>query len=349
MDDSAYRPVYALSRGGQPESLHFGAMAVVSASGELLAAYGDAHLSTFLRSTAKPFQALPFVLAGGVEHYGITQQELALICASHSGTDEQLEILAGLQKKTGISEDQLLCGTHPPFHKPSAVRLVQAGQPSRTNHHDCSGKHTGMLAYAKLRGWSLDDYLDIDHPLQQEIISLFAEIASLSVDKLTIGIDGCSAPNWAAPLYNAALAYARLMDPSGLPASQARACEQIRSAMMAHPDMVGGPDRFDTDLMRAFDGRLLSKAGAEGYQGIGLLPGALGSGSQAVGIALKIADGDGRGWASGAVSLEVLRQLGALSEKEAEAMRAHGPQRAVTNWRGLEVGMAEPVFDLENQ
>lgn len=347
MDYSAYRPVFALSRGGQPESVHHAAIAVVSASSELLAAYGDPHLSIFVRSTGKPFQALPFVLAGGVEHYAITQQELALICASHSGTDEQLEVLTSLQKKVGIVENQLLCGTHPPFHKPTAQRIVRAGQSPRINHHDCSGKHTGMLAYAKMRSWSLEDYLDVKHPMQQEIISLFADIASLSVEKLAIGIDGCSAPNWSAPLYNTALAYARLMDPSGLPAAQASACAQVRDAMIAHPEMVGGPERFDTDIMPAFSGRLLSKAGAEGFQGMGLASGVLSGG--AIGIALKIADGDARGWACSAVSLEVLRQLGALSAQQTKALASYGPKRIVKNFAGLEVGRGEPIFDLENQ
>lgn len=349
MDNSAYLPVYSLSRGGQPESLHFGAIAVVSASGELLAAYGDAQLSTFLRSSAKPFQALPLVLAGGLEHYGLTTQELALICASHSGTDEHAALAASIQKKVGIAEDQLLCGVHPPFHRPTAQRLEKNELEPTPNRHNCSGKHSGMLACAKLRGWPLENYIDPNHPLQQEIFTLFAEIAGLSAEKLSIGIDGCSAPNWAAPLYNTALAYARLMDPAGLPAAQAEACSQVREAMIAHPDAVGGPERFDTTLMQVAGGRVLAKGGAEGYQGLGLRPDALGAGSPAIGIALKIADGDARAWACQSVSLEVLRLLGALSAQELAGLSAFGPRRVITNWRGLEVGQAEPVFDLENQ
>ncbi len=349
MPESAYRPVYALSRGGHPESLHYGAIAVVSVGGELLAAYGDAQLSTFLRSTAKPFQALPFVLAGGVEHYGLTPKELALICASHSGTDEHVKVFRSLQKKVGITEEQLLCGVHPPFHRSTAERLQKDGEALTSSRHNCSGKHSGMLAFARLRGWPTENYIDPKHPLQQEIFALFAELAGLSQDALAIGIDGCSAPNWAAPLYNVGLAYARLMDPSGLPAGQAAACEQVRDAMMNNPDMVGGPERFDTDLMKVAGGRILSKGGAEGYQGLGLRSGALGPDSPAIGIALKISDGDARAWACQSVSLEVLRQLGALSPDELTQLKEHGPSRMVTNWRGLEVGRAESVFDLENQ
>jgi L-asparaginase II len=328
------------------ESLHYGAIAVVNANGELVASYGDAQASSFLRSSAKPFQALPFVLAGGVEHYGLTQEELAFICASHSGTDEHAQLFAALRAKIGIEADQLQCGVHPPFHKATADRMQAAGAPFTVARHNCSGKHLGMLAYAKMRGWDIATYVDPAHPMQREIFALFAELAGLSVDALAIGIDGCSAPNWAAPLYNVALAYARLMDPTGLPREQATACSQVREAMIAYPFAVAGPERFDTDLMSAVDRRVLSKGGAEGFQGIGIRAGAQ-DGSPALGIALKISDGDARAWACQSVALETLRQLGALSADELTQLRSHGSQRSISNWSGLEVGRAEPVFDLQ--
>lgn len=347
MSASGYQPVYAIKRGGHLESLHFGAIAVANASGEPLSGVGNPHLSTFLRSAAKPFQALPFVLAGGVDHFSLSQKELALLCASHSGTDQHAAALADLQTKIGITESQLRCGVHPPYHAPTADRIKTAGLPLTPNRHNCSGKHSGMLAYAKLRGWPSESYLDPGHPMQQEILALFAALAGLPVNQLALGTDGCSAPIWAAPLYNTAVAYARLMNPTGLPAAQQRACQQVREAMLAFPDMVAGPARFDTVLMQTAGGRILSKGGAEGFQAISLRPGALGAGSPAVGIALKISDGDARTWICHAVALEVLRQLGALSEKELAGLAAFGPQRAISNWRGLQVGQGEPAFTLE--
>jgi len=347
MSSLAYRPVYSLSRGGHPESLHHGAIAVVAASGTLLAAYGDAQFRTFLRSTAKPFQVLALVMAGGMEHYGFTDRELALMCASHSGTDEHVQVAASIQKKAGLREDQLLCGVHPPMHNPTADRLKNSGIALTPNRHNCSGKHSGMLAFAKLRGWSLENYIDPQHPLQEEIFRYFSEIAGLPVSKLTPGVDGCSAPNWAAPLYNTALAYARLMDPTGLSAATPAAVEKVRNAMLANPEVVGGPGRFDTALMQMAAGLILSKGGAEGYQGLGLRAGALGKDSPAVGIALKIADGDARGWVCHALTLEVLRQLGALSQMQLSQLEDFGPERTLTNWRGLEVGKGEPIFNLE--
>jgi L-asparaginase II len=204
-----------------------------------------------------------------------------------------------------------------------------------------------MLAYAKLRGWPSESYLDPGHPLQQEILAMFAELAGLPADQLALGTDGCSAPIWAAPLHNTAQAYARLMDLTGLSAAQQRACQQVREAMLAFPDMVAGPARFDTVLMQAVGGRILSKGGAEGYQALGLRAGVLGTGSPAVGIAFKISDGDARTWIRHAVAIEALRQLGALAEKELTGLAAFGPLRPISNWRGLQVGQGEAAFTLE--
>lgn len=347
MMQSGFLPVFTLSRGEQMESLHYGAIAVVDSRGRLLASYADPRQMAFLRSAAKPFQALPFVLAGGQAHYNLTAPELALMCASHSGTDEHVAVLHGLMHKCGLSEGDLLCGTHPPYHAPTAERLLRQGTAATPARHNCSGKHTGMLAYAKLRGWEQANYIDLQHPLQQEILQGFAALADVQTSQLVVGVDGCSAPNWAAPLFNTALAYARLADPAGLPIAQAAACTQIAQAMQTQPDMVAGPHRFDTDIMRAMPGSIISKLGAEGFQAFGLPAGCLGADIPGIGVAIKIADGDARKWASHAVALETLRQLGVLAPQVQEQLAAYGPQRAVTNWRGVTVGQAAPCFALE--
>lgn len=348
MPTSPYQPIFEVTRGRIVESLHFGAIAVVDACGRLIAQYGDPQALTYLRSTAKPFQALPFAESEGPKHYDLSPRELALMCASHSGTDEHVAVVRGMQAKTGVAEADLLCGVHPLSHEPTVEAMRSRGEAVTPNRHNCSGKHTGMLAYARLRGLPKEDYVNPSHPIQQEILETFAEMCSLPVEQVEVGIDGCSAPNFAVPLYHAALAYARLSDPETgdvEPAGRRAACHAIVAAMTAHPDMVGGPGRFDTDLMQAAGGRLLAKGGAEGFQGIALLPGTLSPGSPGVGIALKVSDGDARGCVRPALVLELLRQLGVLEEARS-LLAGYGPTMIVQNWRKLEVGQVRPCFEL---
>jgi len=349
---SPYLPIFELTRGRTIESIHNGALAVVDVQGNLLAWYGDPNAVTFLRSTAKPFQALPFIEHGGQEAYRLSAREIAILCASHSGTDEHVAVVRAVQAKTGVAESELLCGVHDPSHKPTAKAMLERKEQSTPNRHNCSGKHTGMLAYVKMGSQLASDlaYIDPDHPLQEMILHTFAEMCDLSVEQVKVGIDGCSAPNFAIPLKNAALAFARLCDPgTGCvePPERAAACKTIVSAMTSNPDMVGGPGRFDTRLMEVTQGRVVAKGGAEGYQGVGLMPGALAPGSPAIGIASKIGDGDARNKVRSAVILEVMRLLGALSADELEALSEFGPRFPVHNWRKIIVGQAYPTFNLQ--
>ncbi len=345
-----YLPIFELLRGTAVESIHYGAIAVVNARGQLIASHGDPQITTFLRSSAKPFQILPFLESGGHTTYQLSRREIAIICASHHGTDEHVAVVQSIQKKTGVSENDLLCGVHPPFDELTTRGMQQRAEQPTPNRHNCSGKHTGMLAYAHLGGQATEDYINPLHSIQQTILHTFAEMVDLPVEKVAQGIDGCSAPIFSVPLQNAARAYARLCDPEQggvLPATRAEACRLVTEAMTTQPDMVGGPSSFDTRLMQVTHGRIVAKGGAEGYQGIGLLPGALGPGSPALGITIKISDGDLKTRARSAVSLEALRQLGALSAKEMEALAEFGPFLPVYNWRKLVVGQARPCFELK--
>jgi L-asparaginase II len=346
MPTQSYQPIFELRRGRVAESLHFGALAVVDAAGNLIAHYGDPQTVTFTRSSAKPLQALALIEAGGHECFGLSQAEVAITCASHSGTDAHVEVVRSLQAKAGIAESQLMCGTHSPYHKETAERLLRQGEKPTPNRHNCSGKHSGMLALAALQGWPLEDYIDPAHPVQQTILANVAGMCGLPVEQVGVGTDGCSVPNFAVPLRNLAWAYARLGDPTGLSEQRAEACGVIVEAMTAHPEMVGGPGRFDTALMSAAGGRVLAKSGAEGYLALAIRSGVLGEASPGLGVALKIADGDPKGRARPAVALEVLRQLGALGEQELTALAEFGPRITVHNWREVEVGEGQPCFEL---
>jgi len=344
----SYLPLLELTRGGIVESLHNGAIAVADAQGRLVASYGDPRMITFLRSSAKPFQAISLVESGTAEAFGFTPAEIALACASHQGLDLHAETACAMQAKAGVSEADLLCGTHPVEDPETAARLHREGREPTPNRHNCSGKHTGMLAQARYRGLPLTDYINPQHLLQQTILADFAAMCGLAPTGVVVGVDGCSAPNFAVPLVAAATAFARLADPTArsVPAPRAAALRTLFSGMTTHPEMVRGPGGFDTELMRLRPGVIVAKGGAEGYQGLGIAAGARGPGSPALGVALKIADGAGR--AVTAVALEVLRQLGVLGEPELSALAgyAFGPRLPVKNWRGLVVGEARTCFEL---
>ncbi len=354
---STFLPLFELTRGQIVESVHFGAIAVVDSHGKLLYSYGDPQTVAFLRSSAKPFQALPFFERGGPQEFGLTQKEQALICASHEGSEEHMRTVESIQAKAGIHESDLKCGVHMPGDPAAYKALIGRHEAPTPNRNNCSGKHSGMLAHAKMRNLPLDSYLDIQHPIQQDILSGFAEMCNYPRDKVELGVDGCSAPNFAVPIYNAALGFAHLCDPQGMTEQRVAACRAITSAMTTHPEMVSGHEEFDCRLMETAKGRIVCKRGAEGYQAIGLMPGVLGAGSPGAGIVFKVSDGDPTfrniniepmNRVRPAVTLEILRQLVALSDAQLKELAKFGPALPVKNHRGIVVGESRPVFTLES-
>jgi len=342
-----YVPVLERTRGTTVESLHYGAAAVVDSTGKLLASLGDPQMVTFLRSAAKPFQALPFIEHGYARDLGLLPHEIAQICASHSGTDLHVQTVDGILEKIGLDESHLQCGVHPPMDQATAERLIAEGKQPTPLRHNCSGKHSGMLAHAKIRHLPTTTYLTTKHPIQQDILESFAEMCEIAPAEIKLGTDGCSAPNFAIPLYNAALGYARLCDPHELPIHRAQACQTITSAMMTHPEYVSGSGRFDTRLMQVGGGKFVVKGGAEGYQSLGILPNLTEAGAKGVGIALKISDGDAKISVRTAVMLEILRQLGYLNEEELAELAEFAPVQTIYNWRKLTVGESRTIFKLE--
>jgi L-asparaginase II len=347
MPSVPYLPLLELTRGETVESIHFGAIAIVSSHGQTLGVHGDPQTITYLRSSAKPLQALPFIESGGAEYWGFSAHEVAIICASHSGSDDHYNLLLDMQAKIGITQEHLRCGTHAPTDPTTAKALLLNGEEPTPNRHNCSGKHTGMLAFAQMKSETLEDYLDPQHPIQQQILLAFSEMCDIEPEKIALGTDGCSAPNFAIPLWNTALGFARLVDPWKFSTQRAKACEKIFAAMYSHPEMVAGPGKFDTRLMTAASGKLISKGGAEGYLAIGILPGVLRPDSPGVGIAIKISDGDPKGRARPAVALEILTHLGVLTTEEAETMADLGPKFPIFNWREILIGEGRPTFKLD--
>jgi L-asparaginase II len=328
-------------RNGRFEARHRGAIAVVEPCGRLRYHVGDPDLVAYMRSAAKPFQLLPLVESGAVKRFGFSDAELAVMCASHSGEDYHQRAVVGILEKIGLEREALRCGVHRPLHQPTADALIAAGEKPTVLHCNCSGKHAGMLALCVHLGLPPGDYDDPQHPIQQAILTTLAEMTGLARDEIGIGVDGCGVPTFAVPLRHAAWAYARLVDPRDLPAKRARACRRIVTAVRAHPEMVGGTGRLDTDVMRAVPG-LVAKGGAAGYQGMGVW----GRGGAALGIALKVEDGDAAGRAVGPAAIETLRQLGVVSQEALDRLGEHHVVPLVNN-HGERVGEARACFQLK--
>lgn len=343
--DPHYLPVVEVTRGSVVESLHRGAAALCRSDGKLAANYGDPQIITFMRSSAKPFQAIPLVESGAADRLGISEPELALICASHSGTDEHLAVAHSLQGKVGIREADLQCGTHPPIHTGTAQRLREMGEEPTPNRHNCSGKHSGMLALAADLDQSPETYLDLEGPVQSRILRAFAEMCDVDPEEVRIGTDGCSAPNFAVPLRQAALAFARFAHPGQLHPARTTACRRIFKAMVDHPEVVAGPGRLDTLLMEAGGGRWVVKSGAEGYYGVAIPPGVIDKGPYGYGLAAKIADGNLGRRAGSIMILQILKSLGLVEPGDREELAAFWA-RPLENYRGLQVGEIRPCFEL---
>ncbi len=338
-------PLVEVTRGTIVESVHYGSLAIAQPDGKIVFSAGDAASPVFLRSAAKPFQTLAFLEAGGAEKYDLTTQEIAIMCASHSGTDEHVQVLEALQAKIGIEEKMLQCGVHAPYHAATAREKMAKGEAFHPNQNDCAGKHSGMLAFAKMLGAPMHSYLEPAHPVQQAMLRTFAEMCQVEPDSVELGTDGCSAPVFAVPLPASAGAFARLCQPDGLAEPRAKACGVITTAMMSHPFMIGGPQRFDTDIMSSAGGAMVAKIGAEGFHGIGVMPGEAAGFDTSLGITLKISDGDLLLRAGCVAVLQVLRQLKVLCAGEIRDLVDYD-RRPVKNWRGKNIGEIRPTSEI---
>jgi L-asparaginase II len=345
-------------RGAIVESRHCGAIVALKPDGQIIAQLGDVNLITSTRSTIKAIQAIPFITSGAADRFNITERELAVACASHGGEAFHTQTVAALLERIGLQESDLRCGAHAPYNEDAAKRLERQGKPFTQLHNNCSGKHTGMLATCVQMAWSIEDYTAKDHPLQQKIISIFRQLGQLP-EELTTAIDGCSAPTFGVPLTSLALAFARLarftttnltnhetdsfsqFQTSGFDAGTVKAIQRIVKAMIAHPEMVGGTGRLDTNLMQTAQGSLFCKIGAEATYVIGVLP--CDKFPEGLGVALKIQDGATRALAT--VVIETLAQLGVLNAaQQTELASYHKP--VLHNYRGLQIGEIIPVFNL---
>lgn len=337
-------PLVEVRRGAIVESRHRGHIAAVTSDNRLIASLGEPETVTYLRSSAKPHQAIPLVASGAADRFGFTPEEVAIACGSHSGEPVHVATVARMLEKIGLTDQALKCGVHEPFSREVTLGLRREGHAPSILQNNCSGKHTGMLALALHLGAPVEEYDHLDSPVQQIILRTIAEFADVRVHEVVIGVDGCGVPVFGVSVRRMALMYARLVHPPReFDAQISGACERIVKAMMAHPELVGGTaERLDTELMRSGKGSLISKVGAEGVYTIAVLPSS--SYPQGFGMALKIEDGEDRRARPPAV-LEAMRQLGVF---DAGMERELSPYISFTvrNHRGDDVGSVQPRFKL---
>ena len=312
------------SRGPLLESAHRVHAVVADAAGRVAACWGDAERVTVLRSAAKPFQTLPLVADGAADHFGFSDEEIALCCGSHNSEEAHLVAARSMLARAGVPESRLACGPHPPLRSERARELAAAGASPIPAMSNCSGKHAGMLALAAFHRWPLAGYERPEHPVQRRIRRELGRWARCDPRALATGVDGCGVPTFAIPLRDLAAAMARL----AAAAAAGGAPGRVVGAMVRHPFMVAGTDRLCTRLMDAAAGRVLAKTGFEGVYAAADL-------ERALGVALKVEDGARR--AADPALLAVLERTGVLSRGAARALadRAAPPR---TNTRGEVVG-----------
>ena len=314
-----------VTRGNAVESCHRVHGAVVDASDRLLGKAGDPGFITYWRSCAKPFQVMPLLESGGFDKYGWGDEQLALACASHGGEPEHVAIAEAMLETLGLEEGDLACGPHEPLTARGAKIVRECGARIKRTHNNCSGKHTAMLALALHKGWPIEGYERIEHPVQQAMLNQVALWTGLRVSEIETAVDGCGAAVFGLPLDKMAQAYARF----GAAVTRGEEIpSRIAAAMGSQPFLVGGTERLDSIIIEETRGRVITKVGAEGVHCAVIL-------DEGIGLAIKVEDGNPR--AQQPALIHLLQSLGALPD-ELPPRLAEIFQRPVRNSRGDIVG-----------
>jgi L-asparaginase II len=321
--------IASATRGGRVESRHWGAFAVVDASGALVRGGGDVDAPVFPRSAVKSLQALPLMHSGAVERFGLGEESLALACASHVGAAVHVAVADGTLAACGMDEGALECGAHWPAGSAAARALAASGRAPGALHNNCSGKHAGFVAACVAGGVAPRGYVAAEHPVMREAMASVERVTGARADPAWTGIDGCSIPTFAIPLRALALGFARIGTGTGMGAEDAAALGRLRRAVAAHPVLLAGEARFDTEATAALGEAVFVKGGAEGVH-CAAVP-ALG-----IGIAVKAWDGAGR--AAEAALAALLQEMLPEPGEEGARVLAHRARLPLRNWNGLAVG-----------
>ena len=336
------------------ETRHTGSIVVRSGDGQLVACTGEPELTTPLRSTAKPFQLLPFVMDGlhtQLPDWGGSEAlaDLAVMMSSHNGELMHTTRIARILERNGLEPASLKCGTHVPMHSGTRDEYISAGQPFNALHCNCSGKHTNMLLVCKAQKWSLDDYLTANHPLQRRIKAVLAELSGENADQLPVTVDGCSLPTCVFTLNALATLFSRLAFPDDAPRVEGQDIgthlNLLFEAATKHPALIAGTGRLDTELMELTGGSVLAKTGAAGVYAMAVRPDA--HHPKGLGITIKIADGDDDSRIRRVVAVETLKQLKLAVLDRVDPRKLTAVQRLeLKNFEQVTVGRLESTFEL---
>jgi len=336
------------------ETRHTGAIVVVAGDGAVVASTGDMNLTTPLRSTAKPFQLLPFLLDGlhrEMPHWGSSEAlaDLAVMMSSHNGESMHTTRIGKILSRNALETTHLKCGAHEPMHSQTYHDLLRAGQSFDALHCNCSGKHTNMLLVCQSRGWPLDTYLEPEHPLQVRIRNIISELSGVPAQDLPAAVDGCSLPTFVLSLRTLARLFACLAWPQSAPdvenTNSTELLKLLFDAATTHPRLIAGTNRLDTELMELLSQNVFAKTGAAGVYAMAVRPGR--KFPTGLGVAIKVVDGDVDSRVRRVAAVETLRQL------EIDAVTAVEPHQlselsniSLRNFKQLEIGKLVPTFNL---
>jgi len=325
-----------VTRGNLVESIHRGDLVIVNSKGEVLAYVGDPFKVTYVRSSAKPIQAINVFLSGAYEKFNFTYDEIAIMCASHFGEDYHIETIIKILKKIGVSEDSLLCGGGYSINKDIALKQARDNIKITPVYSDCSGKHAGIIASCIAKGYDIKGYNLISHPVQRDILKVVSKMCEIKEEDIIIGIDGCTVPVFGMPIFNLALAFAKIANPDKLDNNYRFAASVIFNSMNSYPQMVSGTGGFCTELMKNTKGKLIGKLGAEAVYAVGIK-------DLDIGIAVKIEDGNFR--ALYPVVIKILESLNILDDEEKNTLKEFAVMDN-KNSIGEKVGEIKPIFTI---
>jgi len=316
-------------RGQIVESSHQVHCIVMDKDGQVIESWGDEQRMISPRSSLKLLQVLPFIESGALDALGLGGEEITLSCASHNAETVHIDKVRAWLSKIGLGADDLACGGHLSINEARAHEMIRNQEPMTGLLSDCSGKHAAMLSTAVHLEYEIKGYEDINHPVQQQIFKTISELAHYDLSNGLSGTDGCSVPNPAIPLKNLAFAFSHFMNPGRLDRNRALACQSILDAIATHPHLIAGAERFDTDVVKATNGNIISKIGAEGNYVVFIR-------DKAITMYLKAEDGVFRRATEPAIGF-MLKRFGAIDGQMDEALSSY-TRPILKNWKGIEIG-----------